>query len=175
MDTNNSASRFDRVVDVDAAHGVHMEGAQHFLTEQLCHGLHLDKLHGDAKFSWQAGNEVFVCNWKMKSMFRMFSAPGLLIHFKLWAVMKVWKRYLCEQWTMNVLGLQPFNFKTLAGAFARLVLETGHVLLGGVLEGRPKADHSQPCLICTGENKSLVQTARACLSVFNFQMIYTWI
>ena len=47
MDTNNSASRFDRVVDVDAAHGVHMEGAQHFLTEQLCHGLHLNKLHGD--------------------------------------------------------------------------------------------------------------------------------
>eukprot|EP00434_Breviolum_minutum_P015276 symbB.v1.2.013461.t1/scaffold951.1/size304340/1 len=35
VDTNNSASRFDRVVDVDAAHGVHMEGAQHFLTEQL--------------------------------------------------------------------------------------------------------------------------------------------
>eukprot|EP00438_Fugacium_kawagutii_P019519 Skav235652 [mRNA] locus=scaffold358:739684:747464:+ [translate_table: standard] len=41
VDTNNSASRFDRVVDVDAAHGVHienMEGAKHFLAEQLCRG-----------------------------------------------------------------------------------------------------------------------------------------
>ena len=35
---NKEASRFDRVVDVDAAHGVHlesMEGKRHFLTEQL--------------------------------------------------------------------------------------------------------------------------------------------
>lgn len=38
VDTNNMTSLFDRVVDVDAAHGVHMEameGARHFLAEQL--------------------------------------------------------------------------------------------------------------------------------------------
>jgi hypothetical protein len=42
VDTNNMTSRFDRVVDVDAAHGVHMEameGARHFLAEQLHLGL----------------------------------------------------------------------------------------------------------------------------------------
>ena len=42
VDTNNVTSRFDRVVDVDAAHGVHMEameGARHFLAEQLQLGL----------------------------------------------------------------------------------------------------------------------------------------
>eukprot|EP00913_Durusdinium_trenchii_P027547 g25837.t1 len=35
VDVDNAASRFDRVVDMDAAHGVHIEGARHFLTEQL--------------------------------------------------------------------------------------------------------------------------------------------
>ena len=141
--------------------GVHMEGAQHFLTEQLCHGQHLDKLHGDAGFSWQAGNEVVVCNWKMKSMFPMFSAIDI--------------DTFCKQWIFNILGLQPFNFKTLAGAFAGLVLETGHVYWVESRGDRNRRSHSQPRLICTGENKSLVQTARACLCVFNFQMIYTWI